>query len=74
MRLKKLTWHHDIGFIVNCSYGNGLRLSGKAEYKDVMIEAANSLCNVSGKNLELYKVGMFLEIVGRLKEAGNVRL
>lgn len=41
---KKLTWHHDIGFIVNCSYGNGLRLSGKAEYKDVMIEAANSLC------------------------------
>lgn len=29
---------------MNCSYGNGLRLSGKAEYKDVMIEAANSLC------------------------------
>lgn len=41
---KKLTWHHDIGFIINCSYGNGLRLSGKTEYKDVMIEAAKSLC------------------------------
>lgn len=41
---KKLTWHHDIGFIVNCSYGNGLRLSGKAGYKDVMIESAKSLC------------------------------
>lgn len=41
---KKLTWHHDIGFIINCSYGNGLRLSGKTGYKDVMIEAAKSLC------------------------------
>ena len=71
---KKLTWHHDIGFIVNCSYGNGLRLSGKAEYKDVMIEELTLYVPVSGKNLELYKVGMFLEIVGRLKEAGNVRL
>lgn len=43
-KAKKLTWHHDIGFIINCSYGNGLRLSGKTEYKDVMIEAAKSLC------------------------------
>ena len=41
---KTLTWHHDIGFIVNCSYGNGLRLSHKEAYKDVMIEAAKSLC------------------------------
>lgn len=41
---KNLTWHHDIGFIINCSYGNGLRLSGKTGYKDVMIEAAKSLC------------------------------
>lgn len=41
---KKLTWHHDIGFIINCSYGNGLRLSGKESYKEVMIEAAKSLC------------------------------
>ena len=41
---KKLTWHHDIGFIINCSYGNGLRLTGSEEYKDVMIEAAKSLC------------------------------
>lgn len=41
---QNLTWHHDIGFIVNCSFGNGLRLSGKPEYKDVMIQAARSLC------------------------------
>lgn len=41
---KTLTWHHDIGFIINCSFGNGLRLADKPEYKDVMIEAAKSLC------------------------------
>lgn len=39
-----LTWHHDIGFIINCSYGNALRLAPQNEYKDVMIQAAKSLC------------------------------
>ena len=39
-----LTWHHDIGFIINCSFGNGLRINQKPEYKDVMIQAAKSLC------------------------------
>ena len=37
---KNLTWHHDIGFIVNCSFGNGLRLAGTPSYKDVMVQAA----------------------------------
>ena len=41
---KNLTWHHDIGFIINCSYGNGLRLSHNEAYKDVMVQAAKSLC------------------------------
>ncbi|MEG1544220.1 MAG: glycoside hydrolase family 88 protein [Tannerellaceae bacterium] len=40
---KKLTWHHDIGFIINCSFGNGLRLTGTPAYKDVIVEAARSL-------------------------------
>lgn len=40
---KTLTWHHDIGFIINCSYGNGLRLTGDSAYAAVMIEAARSL-------------------------------
>ena len=40
---KDLTWHHDIGFIVNCSFGNGLRLTGNQDYKEVMIQAAKSL-------------------------------
>lgn len=40
---KNLTWHHDVGFIVNCSFGNGLRLAGTPSYKDVMVQAAKSL-------------------------------
>ena len=43
-KAKKLTWHHDIGFIINCSFGNGLRLTGNNAYKEVIIEAARSLC------------------------------
>ena len=38
-----LTWHHDIGFIIGCSFGNGLRLSGHPDYKNVIIQAARSL-------------------------------
>lgn len=37
------TNHHDIGFMINCSYGNGLKLLGKKEYEKVMIQAAKSL-------------------------------
>lgn len=40
---KELTWHHDIGFIINCSFGNGLRLAGTPSYKEVMVQAARSL-------------------------------
>ena len=44
-RAEHLTWHHDIGFIINCSFGNGLRLApDAAAYKNVMIQAAKSLC------------------------------
>jgi rhamnogalacturonyl hydrolase YesR len=40
---KNLTYHHDIGFIINCSFGNGLRLTGMPSYKEVIIQAAQSL-------------------------------
>lgn len=40
---KKLTWHHDVGFIVGCSFGNGYRLAKTPEYKDVIIQTAKSL-------------------------------
>lgn len=38
-----LTSHHDIGFIINCSYGNGRRYVNTAEYDSVLVTAANSL-------------------------------
>ena len=40
--VKYLTWHHDVGFMIQCSFGNGLRL-GEQAYKDVIIQAAKSL-------------------------------
>lgn len=38
-----LTNHHDVGFMIGCSYGNGLRLSGNEAYKHVIVQAAKSL-------------------------------
>jgi len=40
---KHLTNTHDLGFMLNCSFGNGYRLTGKPEYKDIMIIGAHSL-------------------------------
>lgn len=41
--VKWVTDNHDVGFMINCSFGNGLRLTGDTYYKDVMIQAAKSL-------------------------------
>jgi len=41
--VKYLKWHHDVGFMIGCSYLTGCRLTNKAEYKDVIVEAAKSL-------------------------------
>ncbi len=41
--VKHLKWHHDIGFMIGCSYLNGLRIAQKSAYKDVIVEAAGSL-------------------------------
>jgi unsaturated chondroitin disaccharide hydrolase len=38
------TGNHDVGFMINCSYGNGLRITGNEAYKKVMIQSAESLC------------------------------
>ncbi len=35
---------HDVGFMIYCSYGNAYRLTGKQEYRDVIVQAAKSLC------------------------------
>ncbi len=41
---KNLTRHHDIGFIINCSFGNGRRFIKPAEYDSVLVTAAKNLC------------------------------
>ncbi|MCT4601623.1 MAG: glycoside hydrolase family 88 protein [Marinifilum sp.] len=35
--------HHDVGFMMYCSYGQAYRLTGNKDYRDVLIESANSL-------------------------------
>ena len=47
--------NHDVGFMINCSYGNGLRLEGNEAYKLVLIQTAESLIkryNPNAKSLE----------------------
>ena len=41
--IQYLRWHHDVGFMINCSYGNALRLTGNKEYEKVLVTAAESL-------------------------------
>ena len=41
--VKTLTWHHDVGFMINCSFGNAYRVTNNETYRDIMIEAAKSL-------------------------------
>ena len=38
------TGNHDVGFMLNCSYGNGLRLTNNESYKQILINGAASLC------------------------------
>lgn len=41
--LKTFTGHHDLGFMMYCSYGNANRLAPKPAYKDIIIQSAESL-------------------------------
>jgi rhamnogalacturonyl hydrolase YesR len=34
---------HDLGFMLNCSYGNGYRITHDSAYRDVLIQGAHSL-------------------------------
>ena len=37
-----LKWHHDVGFMVGSSFGNGYRLTSDSSYADAVVEAARS--------------------------------
>ncbi len=41
--LKTFTQHHDLGFMMYCSYGNAYRITGKKQYKDILVQTAKSL-------------------------------
>lgn len=47
--------NHDLGFVFNCSYGNGYRITGDITFLNVMINAGNTL------------IGRFNPIVGAIK-------
>lgn len=35
---------HDLGFMIYCSFGNGYRITGDTAYRNVIIQAAKTLC------------------------------
>ena len=41
--LKDFTEHHDLGFMMYCSFGNAYRLTGNEQYKKNLVQAARSL-------------------------------
>lgn len=41
--LKDFTEHHDLGFMMYCSFGNAFRLTANEEYKKYLVQAARSL-------------------------------
>ena len=43
-KLKTFTGHHDIGFMMYCSYGNAERLASRPAYQGILIQSARSLC------------------------------
>lgn len=43
--VRKLTGTHDVGFMMNCSYGNALRIAPDDTIKAVLIETADNLCS-----------------------------
>lgn len=48
--LKNFTEHHDLGFMVYCSYGNAYRITKNEKYKEILVQAARSLSTrYSGK-------------------------
>ncbi|MEC3908805.1 glycoside hydrolase family 88 protein [Tamlana sp. 2201CG12-4] len=56
--LDTIQWYsgnHDVGFMINCSYGNGYRVGGKEDYKQVLINAAESLSKRFNNNIGLIK-------------------
>ncbi len=44
--VEKPVFDHDLGFLIHCSYGNGYRLTGRDDYRQVILAAADSLATL----------------------------
>ncbi|MDR2674348.1 MAG: glycoside hydrolase family 88 protein [Opitutaceae bacterium] len=44
-KLKDFTGHHDLGFMLGCSYGNGHRLTRDPACRDILLQGARSLAS-----------------------------
>ncbi|WP_294606600.1 glycoside hydrolase family 88 protein [uncultured Bacteroides sp.] len=42
-KVQYVTGHHDVGFMLYCSYGNGFRLTANKKYKKILEQGARSL-------------------------------
>ncbi len=49
--VREYTRTHDVGFMINCSYGNALRLSPNDSIPAVIIRTAESLCSRFDENI-----------------------
>lgn len=52
---KNITEHHDIGFMMFPAYGNGYKIGGKKEYKDILLTSAASLASRFNPNVGTIK-------------------
>ncbi len=54
-KIRHYTGNHDVGFMLYCSYGNGLRLADVPGYKEVLRDGAKSLCTRYNEKLGLIR-------------------
>ena len=54
-REKYTTDNHDVGFMLYCSFGNGLRITGEERYKEVLLTGAKSLATRFDHNVGLIR-------------------
>ncbi len=58
---KYMISNHDVGFMLYCSYGNGLRITGDTTYREVLLTGAKSLSKRYHENMGLIKSWDFNE-------------
>ncbi|MCC5929415.1 MAG: glycoside hydrolase family 88 protein [Cyclobacteriaceae bacterium] len=54
-REKYTTDNHDVGFMLYCSFGNGLRIIGEESYKEVLLTGAKSLSTRYNEKIQLIR-------------------